>query len=115
MSTMPKITGSPNGLGMWKVLVSGEVRWLLMKSSSLVVGLRKLLTQDAISLEMIREHLEGMGAKEIAKLVEEGLHIEQTTQLPGEALFVPPGWIVADYVSKGPPHLRLQEVLPHSR
>lgn len=92
---------APNGLPMVKLLVAGEVKWVLFHLTSLLAALRIMYKKDMFTLSELKESIQGMTDEKIRKFKSDGCEMQTIVQHPWETLYVPSGWYTAEESVKG--------------
>eukprot|EP00971_Amphidinium_carterae_P212367 4214761-Amphidinium_carterae.4 len=95
------LTTLPNGLGCFKLLISGQITWALFELASLVSALKVRLCKDEISIDEVLDSVKHMSDKDIAELFAQGCHVKHVVQNSGELLYVPAAHIAAERASTG--------------
>ena len=80
---------APNGLGAFRALVSGEVKWALMELRSLIPALKIKWSKDNFGLNELLTQMQSLTASDISELVALGCDVEWCVQAPGTVLFTP--------------------------
>lgn len=94
-------TQSPNGCGMLKLLCSGEQVWFLADITKFMAALRQTSEQEKFGLCELCKEIEKVDISRARELHEKGFSFVYAKQVPGQVLYVPPGWLVAEAVTKG--------------
>jgi len=98
---MRTISCTPNGLPMFKMLASGEVKWLLLEVGSLLAGLRSLWSTDTIGYQQMVDDLPALTLEDLRALKESGVVMRSCIQKQWEAIYVPAGWLLVEESCKG--------------
>lgn len=110
MPTMRNIANVPNGLPVFRMLLKGEVVWILLEVSTLCAAIdacRTAGTNEAwmptanMSVEDLVKSIGLMDDTALKTLKEKGARIQHVVQAQDTLLYVPTAWFVAERVSKG--------------
>ena len=91
----------PNGLGCFRLLVSGEVTWALFELRQLSAALKQMGLPDQLGLDELYSNLKACDEKVVADLYKHGCTAKFAVQKSGSLLYIPTGWVAAECVSNG--------------
>ena len=100
---MRSVAPTPNGLGMFKALASGEVTVVLAEFTSLASAHRAIHGEEQqVSVDSARDLLKKASLEDL-KAYHSVHHVKMRSVklTPWQVLYVPVGWIVAEQASRG--------------
>ena len=99
-SQMVSFASCPTGLPMIKLLVAGEVRWVVFEPVTTVTALQEIDT-TLKSITDITEALEQLTFESLAGLKEKGAQMFVGTQHAKQIMYIPTGFICAEQCMNG--------------
>ena len=95
------VASPPNGLGCFRLLVSGEVTWALFELRQLAAALKQIGLPEQLGLDELYGHLKTCNEETIKDMNKHGCVAKFAVQKPGSLLYIPTGWIAAECVNSG--------------
>ena len=100
-ASLKGVAPAPNGLGMMKLLCAGQISVLLFPMASALAVLRQQMGQYNLSSKVAVDALQPMDGDKLLDLQAKGCEATFATQGSNELLYVPAGWLCAEFPSKG--------------
>ena len=95
------VGATPNGVGLLRLQVAGEVTLMLFKTPQLVAALRIILKREQIGLEACKDYVQMLTNDQAKTLSDNGCQMFTAIQMPNQTLMIPSGWLLAECSSKG--------------
>ena len=94
------VAPTPNCMGMMKLLVQGEVKWVLFEVDTLLQALQAVDDKPGhvYTMSTLKSTIADFTVEKLTGLVTVGARVVCGLQQPLQTLYVPPGWICAEAV-----------------
>ena len=95
------VSAAPTGLAILKHMAQGEVKVVTFEFVSLLDAMRATSGKEKISYDQIKESLPALDVAGLRQLKDAGAKFEVALQVAGQAIYVPPGWIIIEESMRG--------------
>ena len=93
------IAPTPNCMAMMKVLMTGEIKWILFEMHSLMKAVQAIEGKylSEYNMQSVKAYVEALNAEKLGDLKKLGTMVVAVLQKPQETLYVP-GWLCEEEV-----------------